>query len=192
MRHAFVLGEKAMLRDDILYLRKLEASDLDRTWSWMNTPEIFMIMGVYAPISKTGQLRWFEQLDKTENKIVFAICTVDDDIHIGNVSLDKIDYRHRHARLSIFLADPAMRGQGHGKRALTLLLEYAFHFLNLHRVYAKMNSDRDNILKFYENLGFQPEGKMRQHEFINGTYIDKLIVSMLCHEWIEQNRASSQ
>lgn len=181
-----------MLRDNLLYIRKLEASDLDRTWEWMNTPEIFMIMGVHAPISKTGQHRWFESLDKSADKIVFAVCTIDGNTHIGNVSLDIIDYRHRNARLSIFLADPATRGQGNGKRALALLLEYAFNFLNLHRLYAKVNSDRENILRFYQNMGFQPEGKMRQHEFINGCYIDKLIVSILRHEWIERNRASLQ
>jgi RimJ/RimL family protein N-acetyltransferase len=192
MIQVFLPGEKNMLRDNLLYLRKLEASDLDRTWEWMNTSEIYMIMGVHAPISKTGQLRWFESLDKSADKIVFAVCTVDGNAHIGNVSLDTINYRHRNARLSIFLADPAMCGQGHGKRALTLLLEYAFNFLNLHRVYAKMNSGRDNILKFYQNMGFQSEGKMRQHEFLNGSYIDKLIVSILRHEWIELNRTSSQ
>lgn len=167
----------------MIYLRKLEVSDLDRTWVWINTPEIFMIMGVNSPISKTAQRRWFDQLDVATDKIVFAVCMNDDDTHIGNVSLDTIDTRHRNARLSIFLADPKMRGKGIGSRAMKLLLEYGFNHLNLHRMYAKTDADREDVTNYYLRLGFQVEGKLREHEYRGGQYRDKNLVAILRSDW---------
>jgi len=171
------------LKDDLIYLRKIEAADLERTWEWINTPEIFLIMGVNAPVTKTAQLRWFEALDRASDKLVFAVCLSEGDRHVGNVSLDTIDLRHRNARLSIFLADPVTRGKGIGTRAISLLLDYAFDYLNLHRVYCKMDSLRDDVLNFYRKLGFSLEGRMREHEFVNGRYVDKSMVAILRSEW---------
>jgi RimJ/RimL family protein N-acetyltransferase len=175
-----------MLRDEVIYLRKLEVTDLDRTWEWINTPEIFITMVVNAPTTKTAQLRWFETLDKSSDKIVFAICTQQDDRHVGNISLDTIDQRHRNARLAIFLADQASRGKRIGTHAVSLLLEYAFDFLNLHRVYLKIDAEREQeLVHFYGRFGFEIEGRMRQHEFRYGRYIDKLMLGVLRDEWVE-------
>jgi len=168
-----------MLSDGKLYIRRLEKTDLDRTWRWLNQPEIFQRIGVLAPISKSRQEAWFEQMDKQNDKFVFAICLSQGDEHIGNLSLDTIDYRHRTARLSIFIAESDQRGGGFGSRAIKLLLQYAFDFLNLNRVWCKVTDDADNLPAFYEKLGFQIEGKMRQHEFIDGKYVDKIILGIL-------------
>lgn len=168
-----------MLSDDVIYLRKLEESDLDRTWKWMNDPEIFFAIGVDIPISKTAQKQWFTELDRSNSKIVFAICMHEGDIHVGNVSLDSIHRRHRSARLSIFVAEPATRGKSIGTRAMRLLIEYAFEFLNLHRLYCKTTAGNPAVLEFYKKLGFQVEGQLREHEYIQGRYVDKIMLGLL-------------
>ena len=168
-----------MLSDDLIYLRKLEESDLDRTWEWINDPDIFNAIGVHVPVSKAAQKRWFAELDASSLKIVFAICLKEQDKHIGNVSLDLIDYRHRNARLSIFVADPELRGGNVGTRAIRLLIEYAFDFLNLHRLYCKTTAGNEKILNFYKKLGFKIEGQLREHEYIKGQYVDKVMLGLL-------------
>ena len=168
-----------MLSDDMIYLRKLEESDLDRTWKWINDPDIFNAIGSHVPISRTAQRRWFNDLDASSTKIVFAICLKEDDKHIGNVSLDLIDYRHRNARLSIFVADPKLRGNNIGTRAMKLLIQYAFTFLNLHRLYCKTTAGNEKVLAFYKKLGFQAEGQLREHEFIQGRYVDKIMLGLV-------------
>ncbi|MBN1920218.1 MAG: GNAT family N-acetyltransferase [Anaerolineae bacterium] len=172
-----------MLADEVIYLRRLEATDLDRTWEWIHTPEIALAIGVNIPVSRTAQLRWFERLDQATDKIVFAVCFRDNNEHIGNVSLDSIDYRHRNARFSIFLTDPTIRRQGIGTRAMRLLIQYAFEFLNLNRLYCKTTSDNHAIIAFYRNLGFCIEGRLREHEYIQGHYVDKIILGLILHDW---------
>jgi RimJ/RimL family protein N-acetyltransferase len=138
-----------------------------------------LAIGVDVPISKSGQRRWFNELDQLNSKMVFAICLREGNNHVGNVSLDLIHHRHRSARLSIFVADPAMRGQGIGSRAMRLLIEYAFEFLNLHRLYLRTTAGNPAVLNFYQKLGFKVEGQLRKHEFIRGRYVDKIVMGLI-------------
>ena len=172
-------GFKTMLSDDLIYLRKLEESDLHRTWKWINNPDIFIAIGVHVPITKTSQKQWFNALNISDSKIVFAICIQEENQHVGNVSLDLIDFRHRNARLSIFVAEPGMRGKTIGTRAMRLLIKYAFDFLNLHRLYCKTTAGSENVLNFYKKLGFRVEGQLREHEYIQGCYVDKIMLGLV-------------
>lgn len=171
-----------MFSDALIYLRKLEETDLDQTWKWINDPDIYLTIGIRIPITKTAQKRWFNQLDASSSKIVFAICLKEEDKHVGNASLDLINHRHRNARLSIFIADSKLRGKSIGTRAMKLLIEYAFNFLNLHRLYCKTTAGNEKVINFYKKLGFQDEGKLREHEYIEGQYVDKIILGLLRNE----------
>lgn len=172
-----------MLSDDLIYLRKLEFTDLERTWAWINDPGVYLKIGSQVPISKSAQQKWFERMDQSSDKIILAICLKEGDVHVGNVSLDSIENRHRTARLSIFVGDTAQRGKSIGTRAIKLLADYAFKFLNLNKIWCKATAGDDKIVQFYENLGFKAEGVMRQHEFIDGKYVDKMIFGLLRDEF---------
>jgi RimJ/RimL family protein N-acetyltransferase len=172
-----------MLSDDLIYLRRLEVGDLDRTWIWINDPFVYLKIGSQIPVSQSGQVRWFERADQASDKIILAICLKEGDVHVGNVSLDSIESRHRSARLSVFVGDPVQRGRSIGSRAVRCMADYAFNFLNLNRIWCKVTSGDERIATFYERLGFKMEGVMRQHEFVNGEYVDKTIFGLLSDEF---------
>ncbi len=173
---------ESALRGAKVYLRRLERSDLTRTWEWLHRPDIFERIGVAVPFSPTQQDAWFVRLETATDKLVLAVCRSDSHAHIGNVSLDNIDPRHRNARLSIFIADPGERGQGLGSDAIKVICRYAFDFLNLHRVWCKTDADEPRLIQFYQDLGFTEEGILRQHEFKAGRYIDKRLFGLLRDE----------
>lgn len=168
-----------MLSDDKVCLRKLEVEDLDRTWVWLQKPDVYWKIGVDMPVSKASQLRWFEEQDKSSSKIVFAICLSGDGRHMGNVSLDMIDWRHRNARLAVFIGDEEQRGNRIGTRGVRLAARYAFDFLNLHKVWCKTTAGDEAVLRFYKKIGFRVEGTLVQHEFIEGNYVDKVVLGLL-------------
>ena len=179
---------KSILHGDKVFLRRLQREDLPRTWEWLHRPDIYERIGVAVPFSPTQQEGWFSRLEQAQDKMVFAVCLTADTRHIGNASLDMIDWRHRNARLSIFVADAAERGQGIGTQALWLLLRYAFDYLNLHRVWCKTPADDPRIRSFYEALGFVNEGRWREHEFSEGSYRDKLVFGILRGEFGSHTR----
>lgn len=162
-----------------LYLRTLESRDLDRTWEWLHRPDIYSKIGVKVPFTKEQQEQWFAKLQNDPAKIVFAICWKKNDKHIGNVSLDMIDRRHRNARLSIFIAEKTIRGKGFGSEALELLQKYAYSVLKLHKLWCKTDSGFPEVLRFYEKQGFRQEGLLREHEIKDGLFVDKILLSKI-------------
>ncbi len=159
----------------VLYLRELCRDDLDRTWEWLHRPDINRRIGVMVPFSKSRQVEWFNGLSGNASKMVFAVCLIQDGSHIGNVSLDMIDERHRNARFSIFIADRSNRGRGYGSEALSLLEEYAFSVLGLHRIWCKTDAEEPELLRFYLDRGYTREGLLREHELKDGVFVDKVL-----------------
>jgi len=168
------------MSDDILKgertcMRSLERGDLERTWRWLHQPEIHERIGVKVPFSRTEQEDWFAAMRQSSDKCVFAVCRSEDQAHIGNVSLSMIDLRHRNGALSVFIADPELRGRGYGSDAVRVFVEYAFNALDLHRVWCKTDADDQSLERFYTALGFEVEGVLREHEYRNGSFVDKKI-----------------
>lgn len=162
-----------------VYLRKLQKSDLNRTWEWLHTPEINNKIGVKIPFSKDKQLIWFNKLVETKDKYIFAICNISNNNHIGNVSLDMIDFRHMNARLSIFIAENNHRGKGLGSEALQLLENFAFNNLKLHKIWCKTDAGDPKVFNFYKKKGFKQEGTLKEHELKQNKYIDKIIFAKI-------------
>lgn len=166
-----------------IYLRILEESDLELTLRWLSTPDIMEALAKTWPVSRASQDKWFQDLVRDKSKIVFAICLKSSDEHIGNVALREIDYINRNAMFSILISDSKYRGQGFGREATFLMLKFAFHSLNLHRVYLKTSTTNETAIQMYKSVGFVQEGHFRQHEYRHGKYIDKLIFSILKDEF---------
>ena len=77
-----------------------------------------------------------------------------------------------------------MWGKGIGKAALSLILEYAFSELNLHRVFLNVFSFNKRAIKLYEKMGFMHEGVLRQAFYRAGDWHDIVIMSILKNEYL--------
>lgn len=170
------------MKAENIYLRILEFEDVSRTQVWINEDEIGEIMG-YLPQPLIQQQDWFRKIAHDQSKYIFAICRVSDHEHIGNVALGNIDWLHRHAMLSVFIAVPECRKHGYGREAVELLLRFGFLRLNLHKIFLRTSAEYPGALRFYEKLGFVHEGVLRKHEFKYGRYRDKHLFGMLREEY---------
>jgi len=170
-----------MIEGPRLFLRRLEAADLDRTWVWLHRRDVYSKIGVQVPFTREQQAAWFARLQEEPAKLVLAICRREDEIHLGNVSLDLIDHRHRNARMSVFIGDESARGQGYGSEAVQLLLKYAFTTLKLHKVWCKTDDGFPALVRFYEKLGFKREGVLYEHEIREGRFVDKVLLAVIDH-----------
>ena len=163
-------------------LRRLEESDLERCEQWINMPEIYTIMGVFGPRTKMEQAAWYKSIAASRTNLVFAICLASDGTHIGNLSLFDVNYMHRNAGVTVFIADERHRSSGLGVEAVSLACEYAFDYLNMHKLHAK--TDNPVAGKLYLKLGFVQEGLLRQQSFYSGRYIDKVLYGVLRDEFV--------
>ena len=65
-----------------------------------------------------------------------------------------------------------------------MLLRHAFDTLNLNRVVLRVFETNLLALQVYKKIGFIEEGRLRQDHFIDGKYIDVVIMGILCVEWV--------
>lgn len=172
---------KEMLKGEKIFLRRLEKSDLEKTFRWVNETEIYVTMGIFGPRTTRAQEHWYESIFESKTNLVFAVCRVDDQEHIGNASIFDLDARNRNAGLTIMLPDQENRGKGYGAETVRLMCDYAFDYLNLYKVYCK--TDNPVAAKLYKSIGFVQEGVLRDQAYHYGRYIDKLVFGLLKNEY---------
>jgi RimJ/RimL family protein N-acetyltransferase len=118
--------------------------------------------------------------DGIEN-FVFAIRK--GDRLIGLINLDGLDWPNSHTEIGIALTASGERGHGLAAEALTLLIEYAFTELGLHRIWARIIENNTPSVRLFTRLGFRLEGRLRQHVRRRGQYRDMLVYGLLPEDW---------
>ncbi len=167
------------LRSEKLYLRSISLEDVTQRYlNWVNHPTVTkgLVTGTYP--SELSALRNYVQgCIESQSTIMFAICTTEDDLHIGNIKLDQFDHLARTAELGIMIGDADYWGKGYGSDACQLVLDYARDTLNLRKVSLTVFSNNPAAIRLYEKLGFEREGTLKNHIFADGNYHDKVWMS---------------
>jgi RimJ/RimL family protein N-acetyltransferase len=182
MGYPYAIGET-------VYLRAVERDDIERCLRWINDPEVtrFLVAG-RKPATRKRQEEWIDKANATEHEMVFAICLVENDLHIGNCGLHEIDPVDRRAVVGILIGERSMQSKGHGTAAMRLLLDHAFETLNLERVQLSVYSNNPRAQRVYERLGFKHEGVLRKNRYKRGEYVDEIVMGLLRAEWSELTR----
>ena len=80
---------------------------------------------------------------------------------------------------------PPQRGKGYGRQAMELIMDYCFNELELERLYLDHYTGNPAAY-LYKNLGFQPEGVLRNNCRKNGVLYDVHLLSMLKDEYLNR------
>jgi len=102
---------------------------------------------------------------------------------VGEIRLDDLDLHDKRARLAVGLYDPAKLGQGLGREAIRLVLDHAFHNLNLHRVGLRVIGYNERAIRSYRACGFVEEGREREAAYVSGTWHDDILMGILAKEY---------
>lgn len=135
------------------------------------------------PMSSESCRAYIESLQHTKSSVVFAVYHVSDDVHIGNVSLQSIDWINRSAEIAFIFGEKQYWGQGFAEQAARLVLTHAFSVLNLQRVHCGTAATNVGMQKLALKLGMQQEGVRRQALFLSGCYQDIVEFGILSHEF---------
>ena len=66
---------------------------------------------------------------------------------------------------------------------MRLLLDYAFRLRNFRKVWLWVHGDNERAIRAYRACGFVEEGRLRDHVYSNGRYVDAVYFGVLRHEW---------
>lgn len=99
---------------------------------------------------------------------------------IGWAAVEDADWRR--PQLSYWLA-PEYQGEGYGREAIGLVVEFAFRAYDRPAVAAQVYDHNAASRGVLESLGFEQEGRLRKERFIDGEYRDTLWYGLLREDW---------
>jgi putative acetyltransferase len=71
------------------------------------------------------------------------------------------------------------QGKGIGTELMRAGIELADKWLNLTRLELEVYTDNEAAIRLYERFGFEREGRLRQHAFRDGRYVDSYVMGRL-------------
>lgn len=101
-------------------------------------------------------------LSSQNNTFELGIRLISDSRLIGFISLHSIEWNNKSGRLAIGIGEKDCRHIGLGTEAIQLMIQYAFHELNLHRVGLDVISNNMMAIRCYEKSCIVVEGRMRE------------------------------
>lgn len=177
------------LESERLWYRAPERADLPFLTAALQDPPVRrnLLLGRY-PFNEEGEAKWFERISAApagdnQTDVFMTFGVKGSDAQLGSTGLHRISMLHRNAEWGLFIGRPQEWGKGYGREVARTMLRYAFHTLNLHRVYLRVNADNERGAKAYRAAGFVDEGRHRQAVFVDGKYVDVLLMGALRDEW---------
>ena len=154
-------------------LGPLERRHLNVWRTWVNDPEIAMLLDRVLPVSEPEHERFFERhVCDNAAAVWFSVRTAADERHVGNAWLWNVDQRHRRAEVRILIGERDAWSTGVGTEAIALLAEFAFARMGLHKLYAYVTTRNARARRSFEKGGFVEEALLREETFWNGAYSD--------------------
>lgn len=177
-----------MLKCDLISLRPLLESDFSLLYQWINDRELVHSNNTYLPVSMFSHKLWFKGrcTNSDGNQYMFIIDRNDTSETIGSCQVNEVKQIERSATLQIRIPSVEQRGKGFGTATVKLLLDFCFNDLNLNRVQIDYFATNVAAQKTYLKSGFNIEGTRRQAAYINGQWVDIIVMGMLRGEYQAQ------
>lgn len=175
------------LRGDRLELRTVEAPEdhdfIHRHW---NDPSIRH----WAPLPTPITTEYISAMVEDQDDVIPFLPCHDGD-PVGYVMLFYVDEEASHGEIGYWIA-PDEQGNGYASEAAELCLKHAFDDRGLHKVFARVFVNNDASIRVLEGLGFQQEGRLREHYYVDGEHRDMYFYGLLASERTQSHMTSSE
>jgi RimJ/RimL family protein N-acetyltransferase len=151
---------------------------------WINDHDVTQLLFTgMRPANIELLTQQWEQDQRSQNEIAFAVCDKETDVFIGTTGLYRIEWVMRNAEFRVFLGNKKFWNRGVGTECTKLMVIYGFDKLNLNKVFLGVNADNGGAVRAYEKARFVREGILRQEQYRNFRYYDVIRMSILRSEY---------
>jgi RimJ/RimL family protein N-acetyltransferase len=172
-----------MITGKLTGLRAVEAGDLEQLKQWRNLPTFRRNFREVRELNNDNQQKWFQSLQNNLTRdYMFSIVDLKDNSLIGACGLLYINWIIRSADFSFYIGKDELYidDLGFSEDAVTLLLNYGFNNLNLHKIWMELYEFDDKKLTFFQKkFNFKTDGTLRDNCFEDGKYWNSYIISLL-------------
>ena len=164
-----------------LHLRPSRMDDAEGLFAMLSDPESMKYWSD-QPISDIKDaiqvLREDTESDAKGLSMCWSILRKDQNEMIGKCILFNFSQKNHRAEIGYILNRNYWR-QGLTQQALEALIEFAFNTLKLHRIEADVDPQNVGSLGILEKLGFEREGLFRDRWYLNGEWLDSVMLGLL-------------
>ena len=178
----------SFLQSERILLRPILKDDLPVLLRFFNDPEIRPLIGEVFPTSEAEIESHYSSCQKSENRIFFIVEDRDTNEIIGEAGLLRIFYPWHTSDLSIVIYNKAYWNKGIGSEIASLLMDFAYNQLGLHRLSIGVVSSNTQALSFWKKVGFIEEGKQIDGYYCNGKYSDFIMMYQLDEDFRKLKR----
>ena len=167
-------------------LRAIEKEDIPRFVEWLNDREVTANLLMHDPMSTLQEERWHQRMlerPMEEQPLCIEVKETGGWNLIGNVGLFDYNWLNRSAEIGIFIGDKLHWDQGFGAEAMHLMAGHGFKDHGLNRIYLQVFATNPRGVHCYEKAGFVHEGQLRQAQWLDGKFVDVIVMSLLSEDW---------
>ena len=176
MKNAFRTGSR-------ICFMPLEIEHASIYRSWINDPENHQFLRRYRPLGAAEEKEWLEKAHERKEDHSFEIALREGERPIGICSLRLKEQPSRTGDVGITIGERKCQGNGYGREAIRLLLDYGFATLGLHRIELCVYENNPRAIRCYERCGFRKEGVRREARWWAGRWWNIFDYAILEHEW---------
>lgn len=175
-----------MLYGKHVYLRPLTTDDAEKSlklqkdnqkffekFSMIRESDFYTIGGQVSSIQNT-----IDNMKK-DKEYYFGMFKKEDDALVGTISLFQVIRGSLQSAFIGYFLDQEHNGKGYTTEAAKLMVEYAFHTLNLHRIEAGVMPHNMGSIRVLEKAGFHKEGLAIKNVKINGKWEDHQVLAII-------------
>lgn len=174
------------LETERLFLRQFRDSDLEFFLEYRNDPEVAKYQGWDVPYAREKAIKFVEHMKSAvpmqSQWLQVAVELKSTQQMIGDVAFFIKRDDERQAIIGYSLARPFW-GKGYAYDAVSCLLAFLFHDLDLHRVIAECDVENIHSWRLLEKIGFRREAHHVEGIFFKGAYGSEYQYAMLGREW---------
>lgn len=166
--------------DSSIKLRALEPEDLSLFFTIENTPNLWSSSNSTVPYSKYALKNYIESQQGdifADKELRLVIESKENECKVGMIDLYNFNPLHQRAEVGVIILKE-YQSQGFATNALKIVIDYAFNFLLLHQLYAKISIENSASLKLFEKAGFKTSGILKDWFFGTKSYVDAYIVQL--------------
>ncbi|WP_255151576.1 GNAT family N-acetyltransferase [Halorarius halobius] len=158
-------------------LHPIEVDDAPFLERLVNDPAVRAGLGSHASHNEQEEREWVESLGGEE---VHLLACVDGD-PVGTFGLNDVNEVWGTTELGYMIL-PDHWGNGYATDAAALICGHAFDERRLAKVYAHVYETNPASARVLEKVGFEQEGLLRQHAFVDGERVDVERYGLLADE----------
>ena len=168
------------LSTERLVLRRIRNRDIEWIFKGLSHSDVIKYYGIsYKTIDECNdQMKWYQKLQRSNKGLFWAIVTDDQSAFVGVGGFHNLCQAHQKAEINFWLL-PEYWNKGYMPEAASIMCDYAFQSLNLHRIEGFIESENFACKKAISKVGFEYEGCMKDCEIKDGKRISLDIYALI-------------